>query len=260
MDIKELEIFSKTDKISRHPWETVRIRAIKRLLKPVLRHETKKGSVLDVGCGDAYVIQQLAACWPLLDYIGVDLAFNDDNIETIRKASPSLKDAAFYSNLSDVQQCDTVRVALLLDVLEHIEKDQDLLTEVASRLPQRGYVLITVPAFQKLYCRHDKWLGHFRRYSRRELRDRIQKAGLTPVASGYFFSALLIPRVAHKIMESTLLKNTGHAPKGIGQWKYGKLFGRIVDSLLYWNVCMDIGLSKLGFPLPGLSVFSLCKK
>ncbi len=260
MDLKEQEIFSKSNERVRHPWETVRIKIIKRLLQPLLEHEVNNGSVLDIGCGDAYVIQQLAACWPSFNYIGIDSAFTDDFIEEIKNRLSSLKDVSFYSNLSDIQEFDTVRVALLLDVLEHVENDKALLADVALRLQKRGYVLITVPAFQKLYCRHDKWLGHVRRYSRRELQDCIQAAGLTPLASGYFFSALLIPRFIHKSMELPLIKNTGQTPKGIGQWKYGKVLGKIAGSLLYWNGCLDVRLSRSGFFLPGLSIFSLCQK
>lgn len=260
MDIKELDIFSRSGERIRHPWEVARMRIIKRLLQPIFENEASDCSILDVGCGDAYVIEQLDKSWPSLKYIGVDSAFTNDFIEKIKKQSSFLGKTSFCSDLSNIQTTDSIRVALLLDVLEHIEDDQALLTDVASRLDKGGHALITVPAFQKLYYRHDKWLGHYRRYSRKDIQGRVEKAGLTPVSSGYFFSGLLVPRILLKTIEMTLIKNPNETPKGIGQWKYGKFLGNIIASLLYCNGCLDIGLSKSGIHPIGLSVFSLCQK
>ncbi|MBN1980744.1 MAG: hypothetical protein JW795_04385, partial [Chitinivibrionales bacterium] len=123
---------------------------------------------------------------------------------------------------------------------------------------QGGYLLITVPAFQKLFCRHDQWLGHYRRYSRKTLLRLAEQAGLTPLISGYFFSALIIPRFLSTMMESMISKDK--LPTGIGQWKYGTTLGSLIRTALYWNGCLDLALSKSGLPVPGLSVYALCQK
>ncbi len=260
MDIKENKIFSQSQKRIRHPWETARLRIIQKLLEPVLGFQATAGTILDVGCGDAYILRQLSGRWPSFKFLGVDSAMRPEFAETLKRSFDSSNNIHFYSGLSDIPTSETVDVSLLLDVLEHVEDDRALLKDVSLRLSKNGYVLITVPAFQCLYCGHDRWLGHFRRYREGDLLSRIQEAGLTPVKSGYFFSALLAPRMVHKTLELCGVLKHCQPTQGIGGWKYGQAFGSIGRSFLYCNACLDVKLSTFGIKLPGLSVFALCQK
>lgn len=58
---------------------------------------------------------------------------------------------------------------LYIDVLEHIQNDKAEIEMAASRLNQGGYLIILSPAFQLLYSKFDNAIGHFRRYTRKEL-------------------------------------------------------------------------------------------
>ncbi len=64
-----------------------------------------------------------------------------------------------------------------LDVLEHIEEDADALAEWHRVLKPGGHLLLTVPAYQWLWSGHDVSLGHFRRYTACQLRQRVEQAG-----------------------------------------------------------------------------------
>lgn len=64
-----------------------------------------------------------------------------------------------------------------VNVLEHIEKDELFLRESFRLLPEGGRLLIFVPAFQWLYGTMDASYGHHRRYTKRSLRQRMEKAG-----------------------------------------------------------------------------------
>jgi hypothetical protein len=83
-------------------------------------------------------------------------------------------------------------VAALLDVLEHIEDDQAALVRLAERMEPGATMVVTVPAYQWAYSSWDSNLGHFRRYSRRQLRDRLAAAGLEVESCCYLFPELLI--------------------------------------------------------------------
>ena len=61
-------------------------------------------------------------------------------------------------------------LVVALDVLEHIERDQEALVSLASMARPGGYILVTVPAHPILWGAHDQRLHHIRRYRRRELR------------------------------------------------------------------------------------------
>jgi glycosyltransferase involved in cell wall biosynthesis len=71
---------------------------------------------------------------------------------------------------------DTV---VCLNVLEHIEDDRAALARLHDVLVPGGRLLLFVPADQSLYGTIDKQVGHFRRYSREELRQMIESAGFT---------------------------------------------------------------------------------
>jgi glycosyltransferase involved in cell wall biosynthesis len=71
-------------------------------------------------------------------------------------------------------QMDTV---ICLNVLEHIEDDLEALRNILSMLEEGGRAVILVPSGQSIYNSLDEELGHFRRYSEDQLRERMTAAG-----------------------------------------------------------------------------------
>jgi hypothetical protein len=53
-------------------------------------------------------------------------------------------------------------------------------------LEPSGHLLLFVPALRILYGVHDKLVGHFRRYSRKELKQKCEGAGFQMVQLFYF--------------------------------------------------------------------------
>ena len=75
-------------------------------------------------------------------------------------------------------EAESVRVAVLLDVLEHLAQPVDVLRDVSRVLEPAGGIVFTVPAYPWLFSDWDKNLGHFRRYTQRSLREQAEAAGL----------------------------------------------------------------------------------
>jgi glycosyltransferase involved in cell wall biosynthesis len=73
-----------------------------------------------------------------------------------------------------------------LNVLEHIERDQDVLHEFFDALIPGGHAVVLVPAHPKLYSDCDRTLGHFRRYTREELAAKFRAAGFHVVSCEEF--------------------------------------------------------------------------
>lgn len=72
------------------------------------------------------------------------------------------------------------------NVLEHIENDHDALRKFYELLPVGGKLIILVPALKFLYNVLDKGLGHFRRYNRDELIQKITGNGFKVCTLRYF--------------------------------------------------------------------------
>jgi len=67
------------------------------------------------------------------------------------------------------------------NVLEHLEPDGQVLQGFYDALVPQGHCVIVVPAGQWLYTGLDRQLGHYRRYSVRELRAKMEAAGFEVV-------------------------------------------------------------------------------
>jgi SAM-dependent methyltransferase len=63
------------------------------------------------------------------------------------------------------------------NVLEHIEDDASTLADMAAILSPGGRLVLLVPSLRWLYGALDEQLHHFRRYEKKELEEKLAKAG-----------------------------------------------------------------------------------
>jgi len=75
---------------------------------------------------------------------------------------------------------------LCSNVLEHINMDEAALENFFHLLPEGGKLIVLVPALKILYNALDKELGHFRRYNRAELAQKLVRNGFRICSSKYF--------------------------------------------------------------------------
>jgi predicted SAM-dependent methyltransferase len=79
-------------------------------------------------------------------------------------------------NIEDIEDNSTDFI-YSLNVLEHIENDNEELKTWNKKCKSGGSVLIYVPAFKILYSSFDKAVGHHRRYTKKELVEKCEEAG-----------------------------------------------------------------------------------
>ena len=85
------------------------------------------------------------------------------NLEQLRKKFSHMKKINIDNNLIQniKKKFNTI---LYLNVLEHIERDIDEINNAVEKLNNNGYLIILVPAHNKLYSKFDKAVGHIKRY------------------------------------------------------------------------------------------------
>lgn len=98
---------------------------------------------------------------------------------------------------------------LALDVLEHVEHDDEALAELRRVAAPTGRLLITVPAYQWLWSPHDDSHHHHRRYTLSRLRRLVLRSGWCVQRATYFNSLLLPPIAAARALTS----RNGTSPK-----------------------------------------------
>jgi SAM-dependent methyltransferase len=261
MDIKEYKVKSETGN-SKHPWELARLKVVSDIIsRTFVKNTIEKNTILDIGCGDGFFLNELSKILGGFEFIGIDTAMTPDTIQIFEQKYQN-SSVRFHQNLSNELTMDKkIDMVLLLDVIEHIDNEKDFLRSLTNipGIHANTLFVITVPAYQNLFCNHDIWLGHYRRYSRTMLDNTVKEAGFTPKLNGYFFASLLLPRIITKMIES-LTKPDPKVQKGTGDWRHGFIITQIVKTILLIDYKISKAAKKIGLHIPGLSTFSICTK
>lgn len=146
-------------------------------------------TVADIGCSTGYLLQDLSAARPDYLLVGVDLVSSG-----LRKAHALVPDARLiYADACALPFLDaSVDGIVSSNLLEHVPDDVGALREFARVLRPGARAVIVVPAGPRTYDYYDRFLGHERRYARRELAAKARRAGLEVVEDG-FLASLLYP-------------------------------------------------------------------
>jgi 2-polyprenyl-3-methyl-5-hydroxy-6-metoxy-1,4-benzoquinol methylase len=158
----------------------------------LLRHldGLKDLHILNAGCGSGELSLRLAAAGHRV--VGIDPS--EDYIRLARGNAERAGAGRCSFLVSSIEDFDTATVfdcAVATDVLEHIEDDTAALEKLVRLVKPDGLVLLTVPAGPWLFGYHDETLGHYRRYSRGQLRRLVSP--LCRIASLRYFGFSLIP-------------------------------------------------------------------
>lgn len=235
----------------RHPWETARFWFFRRILAS-LPPGPSGGAILDVGAGDAWFSRTFVAIHaPLWKIHCVDLHYSDEALNALNATSQRI---TFSREFPDEAVYDG---ALLLDVLEHVEDDLGLLSRTCRSVVVGGWVLISVPAWPRLYSSHDRFLHHFRRYTFAGLRNLTNQSDLVQLRYGGLFLSLLPIRMLQVWFDH---KQAGAQEQGVGTWEGGPIMTNILYRLLVLDAWICETLSRVAIPIPGLSWWILCQK
>ena len=123
------------------------------------------------------------------------------------------------------------------DVIEHIEEDRQVLASMARALRPRGGLLVTVPQHPWLWSAADDYACHVRRYTKRELHEKIEGAGLRVVRSTSFVSLLLPAMLASRRRASI---GTRFDP--VDELRIGPLVNRALETVLR----AEVGMIRMG--------------
>ena len=177
---------------------------------------------------------------------GVDVS--DDALEFCRrkglKVQKGLAETLPYAD-------ESFDVTTALDVIEHLDDDIAGLREMHRVTKTGGHSLIFVPAFMWLWGVQDDISHHRIRYTRKQIVERLEKAGFTVERATYanwtFFAPILAGR--------TLMKVTGIKPESENNVNISALngiFGKLFSAERFW-------LKNFNFPF-GVSIVIVAKK
>lgn len=223
-----LEVIAKADKFNQWMFETIRPHCHGNLLEigsgigNISRFFIQSGYSLTLSDTDEHYIEQLKNTFPGTNTLSIDLAHVDFPTKYIQL----------------FQAFDTV---ILLNVLEHIEDEQEAIENCRHLLKPGGSLVVLVPAYSFLFSKMDRELHHYRRYTSKKLFNLVSKKKFN-VRKVFYFNAM-----------------------GISAWIYGKLLGlHSIPSkeMKLFNNLVPVAkfIDKILFEKAGLSVIMVAQK
>jgi SAM-dependent methyltransferase len=224
-------------------WHRAREMIVRRVLR---RHAPADARILDVGCGTGATTASLR---PFGSPLGLDIGG-----EALTRARERNLPVARSSAARLPVRPGVFDLVVALDVLEHLDDDVAAAGEMRVALAPGGLLLATVPAYPFLWSSHDIALGHQRRYTRRQLRDVLERAGFELELCSYVMSSILPAAAVVRLAERLLPRAERPAESG-----YLPLPSSL-NSLLTHLVALDGYLVRwLNLPF-GLSVLALARR
>ncbi|WP_422358875.1 class I SAM-dependent methyltransferase [Reichenbachiella sp.] len=151
-------------------------------------------SLLDVGGGNGRLSSHLQKR-------GIECTLLEPGKQAIINAQSSGLQCLICSSLNEAKFKDNSWEAVgIFDVLEHIESDEAFLQEIHRILKPGGRLFLTVPAYQSLFSDFDREVGHFRRYTLADLRNKLNAIGFNINYKTYLFSVLPVPIVILRLL------------------------------------------------------------
>jgi SAM-dependent methyltransferase len=142
-----------------------------------------RGNVLEVGAGIGQITAELRRLPEIQRLVAIepDAGF----CTQLRARLP--RQELVEGTISDLRSETDWNAILSINVLEHIETDEQELAAYHSLLKSsRGALCLFVPARPEIYAPIDGDFGHFRRYTRSELRQKLTQARFEPVCLRYY--------------------------------------------------------------------------
>lgn len=187
-----------------------------------------KGPVLDVGCGTGVITKPLIGRG--LDVYSVDV--DKKACKQCKKVNP--KTYCIDFNMINTKKFPLFNTIIMADTLEHIKYDFRTLRKAYKLLNFGGILILSVPYHMFFWTLNDLARHHYRRYSKKELRDKLIKSGfrkikmkfwnflaLGPILAGKYFK-FRVPHenisrsVFNSILRSYFIYFENHLPLPIG--------------------------------------------
>jgi len=170
---------------SLHWWFTVRRKILEYLLSSI--NISSKELAIDIGCGVGSNLNVLSSK-------GIHTIGLDHSLYALTLVKRRLKLPLINGNLNKLPlRSNSIGLIVAMDVLEHLDNDVNGISELYRVLKKGGDLILTVPAFKSLWGIQDVVTGHKRRYTIKEITNKLRQEGFDILRSSYFNFFLFFP-------------------------------------------------------------------
>lgn len=232
-------------------WVSSRNRLFTSLLKRCLERSVGK-RFLEIGCGTGDLLQKVVECG---DFHATGSEIYQKGLYYCKARLPEVEFVQFDASEGILDAKFDVIAAF--DVLEHIEEDRRTMANMHAMLEDSGRLVISVPQYMFLWSNLDEIVKHKRRYSRREMTEKLISCGFGIERTTSFvftlFPLMMLSRLFDRKSES--ISSEGQSLK---KWVQ---FSRFSNAIFDCVMRIDEFLIKMGMPLPfGGTLIVIAKK
>jgi SAM-dependent methyltransferase len=167
-----------------HFWFTNRNNRIIFLVKKYL---IKPFNFLEIGCGTGFVIERLKKEFEESTFLGTE--YYNKGLEFAIIRNPKIQ--FLQTDARKIPFSGEFDAIGAFDVIEHIEEDVEVFKQMNKALKNNGVIFVTVPQHKFLWSHIDEISFHKRRYTRKELLEKVQNSGFEVLDINSFTSLLL---------------------------------------------------------------------
>lgn len=195
-------------------------------------------TLLEVGCGTGFVLNGISAAYPQIKLLGAELftaglAFAASRLPSIEFIQMDARNIPFASEFD---------VVGAFDVLEHIEEDRLVLDQMHEALMPSGIMLLTVPQHAWLWSSSDDYACHVRRYSAKDIHEKVERAGFKIVLSTSFVATLLPAMLISRLLNKRALDEFD----ALAEFRISPWLNRLLEIIMN----AEILLIRCGIRLP----------
>lgn len=166
------------------------------------------GCVVDLGGGNGFMSRALQDA-------GYDVILVEPGTDGVSVAKARGVANVVHAAFGDLTVPNgTLPSVALFDVLEHIDNDLDFLIDLRARMASGSRLYISVPAYQLLWSQVDVHSGHFRRYTKKSLHQKLVLAGFECEVETYFFMPLVLPLFLGRVIPNLFGRSRGSTQSG----------------------------------------------
>lgn len=220
------------------------VRSRSRLFKSIIRKNLaskNKTKFLEIGCGTGDFLREL------VDDKRLEITGSEIYLKGLVYAKQNLPTVDFVQfDVTQGKVGDNFDMITAFDVIEHIENDEMAISNMSEMLSPGGTLIISVPQHMFMWGKLDEIVKHKRRYSRKELINKLEKNGLAIQKSTSFVFTLFPLMFLSRLLDRKLDKSSPDEVELEKRVKFSKISNRIFDFFMR----IDETLISLGVSLP----------
>ncbi|HMD55458.1 MAG TPA: class I SAM-dependent methyltransferase [Phycisphaerae bacterium] len=145
--------------------------------------EHLRGDILEVGAGIGQITKELRRNSAITKLVSIE----PDPRLSVRLRETFPDQTIIQGTIDDLKGNESWDAILSINVLEHIAEDERELAIYRQLLVhEKGVLCLFVPARPEIYAPLDRDFGHFRRYTKPELRRKLEQAGFKILRMRYY--------------------------------------------------------------------------